>query len=259
MVDLDDLRSSEELHHQPRCHDRCDSQLHNSSSIRGEDDTHTVERIGTGGGMDAVDRELTTHQKDEKRYHGIDHLLPERSIREEERRLDLTAEIPVKKRRHFPLFSNFKTEQNRPWLAAWVESSHCELLFPLLPPNLIFYAERGMKACRVVEHPRMDIDMMGPDDQTASILDPARMISAEAERKIGEDMITFGFAFETIRKDMMYVTNIHDVDRPWQVYMRRGRDRGARAIGEPQETVAAGAARTDEYDPQEAVLTATYN
>lgn len=45
LVDFDDLGSGKELHDHTTGNDRGDTEFHKSTSVRGEDDTHPVERI----------------------------------------------------------------------------------------------------------------------------------------------------------------------------------------------------------------------
>ena len=65
--DLDDLGTGEQLHDEARGDDRGDAELHEGSSVRGEDDSDPVEGIGRVGAHDAEERDLTADEEDEER------------------------------------------------------------------------------------------------------------------------------------------------------------------------------------------------
>ena len=65
-VDLDEVRAGEELHDHARGDNRCNSELHQGPTVRGEDDTHPVERVGRVGGHDAVEGDLGADEEDEE-------------------------------------------------------------------------------------------------------------------------------------------------------------------------------------------------
>jgi hypothetical protein len=75
LVHGDDLGTSEELHDKTRGDDWADTQLHKGSPVRGKDDTHPVEGIRGVVRSDTIQRDLTTHQKDEQSDDGPHHLL----------------------------------------------------------------------------------------------------------------------------------------------------------------------------------------
>ena len=63
-VDLDEVGAGEELHDHSRGDDGRDTELHEGSSVGGEDDTHPVERIGAVARDDTVERDLGRDQED---------------------------------------------------------------------------------------------------------------------------------------------------------------------------------------------------
>jgi hypothetical protein len=81
LVHGDDLGTSEELQDKTRSDDWADTQLHEGTSVRGKDDTHPVEGIRGVVGTDSIQRNLTTHQKDEQSDDGPHHLLFEGNLR----------------------------------------------------------------------------------------------------------------------------------------------------------------------------------
>ena len=69
-VDLDEVRAGEELHDHARGDNRCDSELHQGPTVRSEDDTHPVERVGGVGGHDAIEGDLRADEENEERDGG---------------------------------------------------------------------------------------------------------------------------------------------------------------------------------------------
>ena len=76
-VDLNEVRAGEQLHDHARGDDGCDTEFHEGSAVRGEDDTHPVERVGRVRGHDTVQRHLRAYQEDEERHRRPEHLLVE--------------------------------------------------------------------------------------------------------------------------------------------------------------------------------------
>ena len=66
-VDLDEICASQQLHDHARGNDWCDAEFHESTAIRGEDDSHPVKRVRRVGGHDAIQRDLGADQENEKR------------------------------------------------------------------------------------------------------------------------------------------------------------------------------------------------
>lgn len=60
-VDFDEIRASEKLHDHSRGDDGCDTELHKRTTVRGEDDTHPVERVRRVGRHNAIERHLGTN------------------------------------------------------------------------------------------------------------------------------------------------------------------------------------------------------
>lgn len=65
-VDFDEVCTSEELHDHSRRDDGRNSEFHERSTIRGEDDTHPVEWVSGVGGHDAIQRHLRANQENEQ-------------------------------------------------------------------------------------------------------------------------------------------------------------------------------------------------
>merc|ERR1711879_433867 len=80
LVDFDDVAASEKLHDETRGHDGRDTELHEGTAIRCENDTHLVEGIGAVGGDDAVEGDLAADQEDEQRHGRPQHFLPEGNL-----------------------------------------------------------------------------------------------------------------------------------------------------------------------------------
>ncbi len=80
VVNLNELRTSKELHDKPWCNDGSNAKLHNRASIGCKNHTHPVERIGSGGRVNTIEWQLTANQKDEKGNYSIHHFLSERDL-----------------------------------------------------------------------------------------------------------------------------------------------------------------------------------
>lgn len=65
-VNLDEVRAREELHDHAGGDDGGDTEFHESAAVRGENDTHPVERVGGVRGHDAVERDLGADEEDEE-------------------------------------------------------------------------------------------------------------------------------------------------------------------------------------------------
>lgn len=67
ITDLDDLSSGQELHDEARGDDGRNSELHQSTTIRGQDDTNPVEGIRRVGAHDAKKGDLAANKENEER------------------------------------------------------------------------------------------------------------------------------------------------------------------------------------------------
>ena len=63
-VDLNKVCTSEKLDDHARSDDGSDTELHECSTVGGENDTHPVERVSGVGGHDAVERDLRADEED---------------------------------------------------------------------------------------------------------------------------------------------------------------------------------------------------
>lgn len=61
LIDRDELGSSQKLHHKARSDDGADTELHQSTAIRGKDNTSPVERIRRLRRLDSEQRDLTAN------------------------------------------------------------------------------------------------------------------------------------------------------------------------------------------------------
>mmetsp|Transcript_50744 Transcript_50744/g.100971 ORF Transcript_50744/g.100971 Transcript_50744/m.100971 type:complete len:584 (-) Transcript_50744:49-1800(-) len=80
LVDIDDLGTREELHHQTRCDDRRDAKLHERASVGSEQHSHPIEGVGTLVCLAAIDWDLAAHKEDEQRDRSPQDLLLERNL-----------------------------------------------------------------------------------------------------------------------------------------------------------------------------------
>jgi hypothetical protein len=83
---VDNLGSSQQLHHQPRGDDGTNTQLHQRSSVGGQNDSQPVKRIGRVGRVDSVQRHLSAHQKDEQSHRSPQQSLVELDLRGERKK-----------------------------------------------------------------------------------------------------------------------------------------------------------------------------
>ena len=67
LVDVDDLRTREQLHHQSGGDNGRDAQLHERATVRREQHAHPVERIGALVSFAAIDGDLAADQENEER------------------------------------------------------------------------------------------------------------------------------------------------------------------------------------------------
>merc|ERR1719506_1035289 len=58
VIDFNNTGSGQQLHDQTRSHNGRNTQFHESAAIGGQNDTHPVERIGIGGALNTVNRNL---------------------------------------------------------------------------------------------------------------------------------------------------------------------------------------------------------
>lgn len=65
-VDLNQVCTREQLHNHARCDDWTNTELHKSTAIRSENDTHPVERVRRVGGHDAIERNLRANKEDKE-------------------------------------------------------------------------------------------------------------------------------------------------------------------------------------------------
>jgi hypothetical protein len=77
---LDDLASCEQLHDESGGDNGRDTEFHEGTTVRCEDDADPVEGVRAIGSLDAVQRNLAAHQEDEQRHHRPHHFLLERNL-----------------------------------------------------------------------------------------------------------------------------------------------------------------------------------
>lgn len=66
-IDVDEVCASEELHNHARSHNRTDAEFHERPSVRGQDDTHPVERVRGIGRHNSIEGHLGANQEDNER------------------------------------------------------------------------------------------------------------------------------------------------------------------------------------------------
>lgn len=66
VTDLDDLNSSQQLHNETRRDDGRDTEFHQCTTVRRENDTNPVEGISGVRGHDTEEWDLAAHQEDEE-------------------------------------------------------------------------------------------------------------------------------------------------------------------------------------------------
>jgi hypothetical protein len=79
-IDVDEVGTRQQLHDHSGGDDRRDTELHECSSIWGEDDTHPVERVGGVGGHDTVEWYLGAYQENKEGDGCPEHFLVERDL-----------------------------------------------------------------------------------------------------------------------------------------------------------------------------------
>ena len=78
VVDVYDFGAREQLHHEAAGDDWTDSELHAGAAVGRHDDPGPVEGVAAGVGLDAIERQLATDEKDEQRDGRVNRLLLER-------------------------------------------------------------------------------------------------------------------------------------------------------------------------------------
>ena len=80
VVNFNDVRACEELHDHGGSDDGSDSELHEGASVRGENDSHPVQRVSGIRGHDAVQGNLGADQENEERDSRPHGLFPELNL-----------------------------------------------------------------------------------------------------------------------------------------------------------------------------------
>lgn len=89
VINVDDLRTSKQLHNKSRSHDGADTEFHKSSSVGCEDNSHPVEGISGAAALNSIERNLATEQEDKEGNDGPHGFLTKGNLLVIGRRLDL--------------------------------------------------------------------------------------------------------------------------------------------------------------------------